>query len=319
MFYYRYFILGGNKLDTKFSKPKGFGEILDHTFSLSKNRFKDFFLILLIFMGPVYLLQAILQLVSGTSFFREMGPGNSWMDQMISSFETTGTIDTGGLGFDIGVIIVGLVGLILGPVAEAAILIAIDNIRKNDEYTVGSVIKKAFSRFWPMIGSNILFGIIAFFIIVIPISVVILTAVFGYMVNPIVGILGAIVLFLGSVVGIGLLLTRWSFYFGSVVLDRKSPGLGRSWRLTRKRTWALFGLYIVFYLIISSISFAVQTTLGMMLGNSVLLSIISNIVTLFTTLIFSVGYGVMYLDLKTRQDADDLKEMIEDYNTKTTI
>jgi hypothetical protein len=31
-------------------------------------------------------------------------------------------------------------------------------------------------------------------------------------------------------------------------------------------------------------------------------------------MIFSVGYAVMYLDLKVRHDADDLKEMIEDYD-----
>ena len=62
-------------MDKKFTTPKDFGEILDHTFQLTKNRFKDLFMILLIFMGPVYLFQAILQLLSGTSFFREVGSG----------------------------------------------------------------------------------------------------------------------------------------------------------------------------------------------------------------------------------------------------
>jgi len=70
----------------------------------------------------------------------------------------------------------------------------------------------------------------------------------------------------------------------------------------------------VFSLIVSSISYAVEVSFGIFLGNSVLLSIISGVVSLFTTMIFSVGYAVMYLDAKTRHDADDLKEMIEDYN-----
>ncbi|ETI68872.1 hypothetical protein [Neobacillus vireti] len=304
-------------MDTKFSKPKGFGEILDHTFSLTKNRFKDFFLIILIFMGPVYLLQAIMQLISGTSFFREIGSGNVWFEQILSGFTETETLDTSGLGADIGIIIVGFIGAILGPVAQAAILFAIANIRKNEEYTVGSVIKQAFSRFWPIIGSSILFGIITVMIILIPIIIVTVTAIFGFQANPVLGVLGAILLFLGFAVGIGLLLTRWSFYLGSVVLDKDSPGLERSWRLSRKRTWTLMGLYIVFYLIISAIEFAVQMTFGLALGNSVLLSLISNLATLITTIIFSVGYAVMYLDLKTRHDGDDLKDMIENYNTKT--
>jgi hypothetical protein len=303
-------------LDKKFTTPKRFGEILDHTFSLSKNHFKVFFMILLIFMGPVYLLQAILQLMSGTGFFRELGTGGTWYEQILTSFEETGTFESSSLGADIGLIIIGLLSAILAPVAEAAILFVINHVRKNEEYTVGSVIKQAFSRFWPMIGSSILFGLICLGIILIPLGIAVgLGVVVGAMVNPIVGILLGIVLFLGFGLGVGLLLTRWSFYFGSVVLDKDSPGLGRSWRLSRKRTWVLFGLYIVFYLIISSIAFGVQVTFGIVLGNSVLLTLISNIVTLFTTLIFSVGYGVMYLDLKTRNDADDLKDMLEEYKT----
>jgi hypothetical protein len=303
-------------LDKKFSNPKGFGEILDHTFQLTKNRFKDFFMILLIFMGPVYLVQAILQLSSGTSFFREVGSGGAWFEQILASFEESGTFDSSSLGADIGIIIIGIVSAILAPVAEAAILITINHVRRNEEYTVGSVIKLAFSRFWPMMGSSILFGLISLGIITIPLAIVGFTGVFlASSLNTVVMILLAIVLFLGFALGVGLLLTRWSFYFGSVVLDKVSPGLGRSWRLSRKRTWVLMGLYIVFYFIISSITFGVQMSFGMVLGNSVLLTLITNLVSLITTMIFSVGYGVMYLDAKTRHDADDLKELLEEYKT----
>ncbi|WP_066254889.1 hypothetical protein [Neobacillus drentensis] len=303
-------------MDKKFTTPKGFGEILDHTFQLTKNRFKDLFMILLIFMGPVYLLQAILQLSSGTSFFREVGSGGVWFEQILSSFEETGTFDSSSLGADIGLIVIGLVSAILAPVAEAAILFTINHVRKNEVYTVSSVIKQAFSRFWPMIGSSILFFLITVGVIIIPLGIVgVVGGVVATKVNMVLGILLGVVLFLGFALGIGLLLTRWSFYFGSVVLDKDSPGLGRSWRLSRKRTWALMGLYIVFYFIISSISFGVQMTFGIVLGNSVLLTLSSNLVTLVTTMIFSVGYGVMYLDLKTRHDADDLKEMLDDYKT----
>jgi hypothetical protein len=308
-------------LDTMFNKPKTFGQILDHTFSLSKNRFKDFFLILLIFMGPVYLLQAMIELISGTSFFRDMRAGNNWFQQMMANINETNTIDTSNLSSEIGsllvAVLVGILGAILFPVAEAAILLAIHHIRKNEEYTVGSVIRQAFSRFWPILGSTILFGLITFGIILVPLVIVVLAGVFGSFISPFLGIPLAILLFLGFAVGIGLLLTRWSFYFGSVVLENDAPGLFRSWRLTKKRTWMTMGLYIVFYLIISCVSFAVQATFSAILGNSVLLSIIVNLISLFTTLFFSVGYAIMYLDLKLRHDADDLKEMIEDYKTPT--
>ena len=78
---------GNTNLDKKFVKPKRFGEILDHTFSLSKKRFNVLFSILLIFMGPIYLLQAVIHLFSGTSFFREVGVGGTWYEQILSGFK----------------------------------------------------------------------------------------------------------------------------------------------------------------------------------------------------------------------------------------
>jgi hypothetical protein len=299
-------------LEAKFKKPKSFGEILDLTFNISKNRFKEFFMILLILNGPVYLIEAIVQLFSGTSFFREIGTGNSWVEKIAAGFE--GSANNASISEDIGIIVVSFIGFFLFPVSKAAILFAIDHIRKNEEFTPGSVIKRGFARFWPMLGSDIVFGLIAFGIVLVPIIIVALTGVFGSMISPFLGIPLAILLFLGFAVGVGYLLTRWSFYFGLVVLDKDAPGISRSWTLTKGRTWVLMALYLIFYVITSGINMAVQMTLGIFLGNSVLLSIISNITALFTTLVFSVGYGVIYLDLKIRHDADDLKQMIEDYN-----
>lgn len=303
-------------MNSKFNKPKGFGEILDHTFSLSKKHFKEFFMILILFMGPVYLLQAIVQLATGTSFIRESGSGGDWFSQMLAGFESTGEFDSSSLSADIGLIVIGLVSALLYPVAEAAILFVIDHIRKAEEFTVKSVIKQAFSRYWPMLGSSILFGLITLGIIIVPLVIVGVSGGFvGAMVHPVFGVLLGIVLFIGFAIGVGLLLTRWSFYFGSVILDKQSPGFTRSWRLSKKRTWASMGLYIVFYLIISIISVVVELVFGALLGNSVVFTLISNLATLFTTMIFSVGYAIMYFDLRTRHDADDLKELIEDYTT----
>nr|WP_309099550.1 hypothetical protein [Fredinandcohnia onubensis] len=301
-------------MNTKFSRQKGFGEILDLTFSLSKNRFRDFFTILLIFMGPVYILEALILLASGTSFFREVGPGDDWFTQMLNSFDETVVAEEIGLGGALGSMFVGLVGVVLFPVAEAAILIALNHIRKNEEYTISSVIKKAFTRFWAMLGSNILFGLIVFGFFFVAVMILVPIGIFGAIAIPIIGILFAIALGLGLFVGIGYLLTRWGFYFGSVVLDYESPGFSRSWHLSKKRGWILFCLYVVFFLIISAISFAVEATFGIFMGNSVLLTLIVNLTTIFTTLLFAVGYGVMYLDARVRHDAEDLDEMIEGFN-----
>ncbi|MDQ0231143.1 hypothetical protein [Metabacillus malikii] len=300
-------------MNTQLNKPKGFGEILDFTFQLARKRFTDFFLILLLLVGPIYLIEALILLIGGTSFFRESLSEGYWFEQFLTQLENTGTIESGSIGLTIGYFIVMLIGFLFYPVAQAAIIIMIDQMRKNEEVTVGTAIKRAFTRFWPLLGSNLLFGLILVGIVFIPIILLSLVSGVLFFIVPIVGILLMIPLFLGLGVGYLFLMTKWSFYFGSVTLKEGTPGLGRSWRLTRKQTWKLVGLYVIFLLIIMCVSNAVQITATLLLGNSVLQSIIVNLVTLVTTVIFSVGYAVMYLDLKIRHDADDLKDLLDEY------
>jgi hypothetical protein len=300
-------------MNEQFTHPKVFSEILDHTFKLCKNNFKQFAIILLILVGPIYLLQAAIQLFAGTSFFRAVGGDGAWYEQIITSFEQTSTAEINWVN-EIGIIGTDLLSMVLFIVAEAAILFAINHIRKNEEYTVRSVLKQGFSRFWPLFWSSILFGLIVIGLVIVPILLISLAGILGAVVNPIIGIILGVLLFLGSGVGVAYLLTRWSFYFASVVFKEGTPGFTRSWRLSTKRTWALIGLYIVFSLITASISMAVEFTAVALLGNSVLYTMLINVVTLFTTMIFSVGFAVMYFDLKIRHDADDLKEMIASYD-----
>ncbi|MFC7786262.1 MULTISPECIES: hypothetical protein [unclassified Rossellomorea] len=306
-------------MNAKFSKPKGFGEILDHTFRLSKNRFKDFFLIFLILLGPVYLLQALIELAAGVSFFRTVGTGETWFDGIVNSFSgefTAEEVQEVNLAAELGTGLIGLISIILAPIAQAAILFALNHMRKNEEFTVKLVIKEAFIRFWPIIGSSLLFGVIVFGIVFVPIFIFGFAGVFGAaLLEPGVGIvIAGVVLLLAFAVAVAYLLTRWSFYFGAAAIENDAPGLGRSWRLTKKRGWTLLGLFIVFGLIIGIVSSAFELTFGLVLGNSVLYGMIINVVTLFTSMLFAVGFGVMFLDLKTRHDADDLNEMIDDYN-----
>lgn len=298
-------------MNERLNRPKGFGEILDLTFSLSKSRFRDFFIISLIFMGPIYLIQALISLSSGVGFFREMGATGAWYEKIISSFEGA---ESTGLGADLGTALVGIISFFLFPVATAAILLVVNRIRKNETYTIGSVIKQAFSRYGPIIGSTILFSLITIGLILIPVFILVFLLISSLATSSTVGIVVGIILFIALAIGSGYLLTRWSFYLGSAVLGEGSPGFTRSWRLTRKRGWFLIGLYIIFSLIIGVISTVIELAFGLFLGNSVLLSLIVSLATIFTTMIFSVGYAVMYLDLKVRHDADDLKEMIDDYN-----
>jgi hypothetical protein len=307
-------------MNAQFSKPKRFGEILDHTFRLSKNRFKEFFLIFLVLLGPVYLLQALIELAAGVSFFRTVGTGETWFDGIVNSFSGEFNAEPGqevNLAAEMGTGLIGLITVILTPIAQAAILFSLNHMRKNENYSVKLVLKEAFSRFWPIIGSSILFYLIVFGLIFIPVVSGLFAGVFGVaFLEPGVGIIiTAILLFLALALVIAYLLTRWSFYLGAAAIEQDAPGLGRSWRLTKKRVFTIIGLYIVFGLIIGIVNTAFELTFGLVLGNSVLYGMIINVVTLFTTMLGAIAFGVIFFDLKTRHDADDLNEMIDDYTT----
>ncbi|NMH74720.1 hypothetical protein HF078_16690 [Bacillus sp. RO2] len=302
-------------MNSNLNKPKGFGEILDQTFKISKYKFKDFFFILLLLVGPIYLLQAIIELAAGKSLIKQEGGGGAWYEEIIRNFEMTEEASlTSNLAADLGILFVSLLVLFTYPVAQAAIIFGVNHVNHNREFTVRTIVKQAFGRFFPMIGSSLLYGLIAFGIIFGFTMAGIFTSVLVFAIDVIAGIIVSIIMTASLLLIAAFLLTRWSFFFGSVVLDKNSPGLTRSWRLSKGRTFKLMGLYIIFFLITSSIGVAIELTFSALLGNSVLLGLIVSFTTLFTTLIMAVGYAVMYLDLKVRHDADDLRDLIDDYH-----
>jgi membrane-anchored glycerophosphoryl diester phosphodiesterase (GDPDase) len=312
-------------MNSELNRPKGFGEILDQTFRLSKNRFVDFFMIFLILLGPIFLLQALFELMAGTSFFRATGTGDTWFEQFITSFEggTPEPMSAASVGAGIASALLGIVSTIFTVIAGAAVLIGVNHIRKNEEFTAGSVIKQAFKRFWPLVGSSLLFGLIFFGMIFAPIMIIGFGGFFAAGIGgaftgesfagSLITILIMLLLLLAAAVGIGYLITRWSFYLGVVTIDQKAPGIGRSWNLTKGRGWIAFGVFIILMLLTGVVSGAFELTLGLALGYSVLYSIILNLVTIVTSIITSVGFAVMFFDLKSRNEAEDLQEMIEDY------
>ncbi|WP_113930654.1 hypothetical protein [Bacillus sp. P14.5] len=313
-------------MNLQLNRPKGFGEILDQTFRLSKNKFLDFFLVLLILLGPIYLLQALFELLSGTSFFRQVGEGDDWFTQMMSAFEGTTpemTEQNSNVLLDLGIWFLGLISTGLSLVASAAIIYVVNHIRKDEEYTVGGVIKKGFSRFWPLVGSSIVFGLIVFGLVILPVLIITFSGVFMFgfsesfaidsLAGSIMTVIFILLIFLAVAVGIGYLLTRWYFYLGVVATERAAPGIGKSWNLTKGQGWKLLGVFIVLFLITGVVSAALEFTLGAFLGNSVLFNLLYNLITLITTIFLSVGFAVMFFDLKIRNDAEDLQDMIQDY------
>ncbi|SHG00181.1 hypothetical protein [Ornithinibacillus halophilus] len=298
-----------------YNRPKGFGEILDETFKLCKNNFSKFFLILLIIMGPIYLLEAIILLSNGTSFFRELGAGESLVDQIVAEIDAEATASIS-WSREFGNIFIGLALLVAGPIAQASILIGVMKQKNNEGFTAGMVIKNAFSKFWPILGSSLIFGAILFGLVLISFIIILIVGAVSGIAIPFVGIVLTIPLFLGVAAGVIFLLTRWSLYLCAVVFEEDFPGLSRSWHLTSNNSWRLIGLYVVLFLITFALSLAIEGLFTIFLGYSVLHTIIVNLISFITSMIFAVCYAVIYFDLRVRKEADDLNEMIDDYKTE---
>lgn len=298
-------------MDDLFNKTKGFGEILDHIFQLVKSYFAPFFLIFLFILGPVFLLEAILLLVSGTSFFRQLGVGGNRFEQII-------------MGFDEPIFsraeeisnMISFATLVLVPLGTISILQAVQKIKNKEDFTPGGMIKQASKRFGPVLGSSLIVGIVFFFTFIIILVAIIVTGVVAFDNSSVAIVIFGLVLLLGISLLIALWFSRWGFYMAAVYFKESFPGIGYSWRLTKKNTLRVFGLFLTIGLITGIVSAAINGFFGAILGNSVLFSIISNLILILTYMISAVAYAVIYYDLKVRQGGEDLQDMIDEYQNE---
>jgi hypothetical protein len=301
-------------MEDHFSRPKSIGALLDQTFRMSKNNFSTFFMIMLIVIGPIVVLNALISFLTGSSIFRDVAGGSSFLEQLSNTIDES-TYGTTTLAQDLGTLLVGLVSIVLYPIAYVAVIYTIEAIKNQEEYTVGSVIKKAFSRFWPIFGSSLLVSVIVFGMIFVPVLVISMVTAVGVIIHPIIGIGMFLVLFLAVGAVVAYFLTRWGLFLPAVAFEPCAPGLGRSWNLTRKNFWRTFGIFVVIGAITFVISGIFDFLFTALLGYSVLYSILINMISIVTTILLSVGYALIYFDLKLRNDGDDLMEMIENYES----
>lgn len=310
-------------------KPLRFGEVLDLTFRVIKEHFSKLFLIVLLLTGPLYLLQALAMYLSGTPFV-SFSNNESWYQTFINQFEGTGELPVNAYGsFELILLISAmlLLSIVALPIAEAAILLTIDHIRKDEKFTLGGTIKRALSRYWALLGGSalyflIVFSFLLFYIFGATIFIGLIAGVIGIISEAflsstlgivIIGILSGIIL-IGLLIPILYLTVRWSFYFPPIVFEKVSPGLSKSWQLTRKSFWRLLGLFIVISVIVFIITIIFQLIFQLLLGTSVLTNLLNNILTIFTTMISFVAYSIVYFDLRLRNDTSELKSMIQSYD-----
>lgn len=305
-------------------RPLKFGEVLDVIFRIMKLHISGLFTIMLILLGPLYLIQGLSLLLGGASFFRDTSKG-PWYNSIVDPFLTGDpNLELGTVTLIVIVITSLVIYFISFPVASAAIILAVDRVRQGEDVQAVSAIKGAFKRFWPLLGASIVYmlifvGMYLGFVLVMVLLIVgtgITDRAIDNLFPAAISIIGLVLLSIGLIFPFVYFMMRWGFYFPATTMDKVSPGLSKSWRLTRKSFWRLLGLFIVISILTSLISLAFQLLVGMIFGSSVLGVLFTSLFTMITYLIFMIAYGVVYFDLKVRNEATDIMAIVESYESK---
>lgn len=306
------------------NKPLQVSEMLDLTFQIMKKHFVPLFLILTVLLLPLYLIEGLALWGSGFPLIRPETDGPWYMVFMEAGMEDMmANLPLGQLLIlSLSLIVMAIV---LMPMAEAATIIALDRICKGEKLNPIAHIKQAFSRFWALLGGSFIYGAITvglFFLLFIILGALGMLIWFtdgfsGNILVLVLVILGMIVLGLGGIVGIIYFSVRISFYFPPIIFTKVSPGLTQSWNLTRKSFWRMFGVAIVIMILSGIISGAFEALFTLILGYSVLSTLLSNIINIFTIMMSFVAYGIVYFDLKLRNEGTDLQTLMDDYRDES--
>ncbi|XID91571.1 hypothetical protein ACF3MZ_24150 [Paenibacillaceae bacterium WGS1546] len=282
-------------------KPMGVGRMLDLSFQLYRKHFVKLMLIVLICFGPFYLVRAMVQGQSEQSLWDV----DEIMNYSISDAEPLISQDNAVLFLLLAVLIV----FILTPVAAAAIVFLVHPALKGEEAPSAlQLLRMSFKRYWGLLGSSILFGLILIGLIIIFVIAFTILGVISAVIPGIGGIL-FFLLAVGAVFGFYYFVIRFMYFLPVVAYREESVGIGRSWELTRKSFWRLFGLFFVLMLLTYIFNVVASLLLSLVPMNGILSVLLQLFVNLLVAPMIFVAYAVSYTDLRIR-DGMGLEEMI---------
>jgi hypothetical protein len=311
-------------------RPMGIGRILDRSFQMYRKHFVKLTLIMLILYGPFYLLQHLLlfQEAANTSasILDEIRTGASWQDilQSGAAFQgkTPGIDLWKMLVFSFVLLPLFLLGLMPASVASVVHLVKAQLLGEEIPGIL-QMLRKSFRRFWPLVGSTVLDGLIVFgmyiaFVLIVAVFAIVFAL--GAGLSSAIGGSGAggvvfIIIFF-VLLGIAIIVTwsyffiRWGYYLPVVALGEDSIGLSRSWRLTRGNFWRLFLMFIVLILILYLFQLVINLIITAILGLGLGAQLIQSLLSILVSPLWLLPYAISFFDLKVRNEGLGLEAMI---------
>jgi len=283
-------------------KPMGVGRMLDISFQMYRKHFVKLMLIMLICYGPFYLVNAMIQGQTVQTLFDV----NKIMNYSISAAEPLISSDNAGWYLLLGMLVV----LVLTPVVITAIVFLVHRALQGEEVPSAlRLLGMSFKRYWGLLGGSIVFGLM---LIGLFVALVIAFMIIGAISAVVHGVAGGIFFFLlavGAVFGFYYFVIRFMYFLPVVAYKEESVGIGRSWGLTRKSFWRLFGLFFVLMLLVYIFNMVTALLLTLVPMNSIIFVLLQLSVSLLAGPMIFVAYAVSYTDLKVR-DGMGLEEMI---------
>lgn len=312
-------------------RPMSIGKILDRSFQLYRKHFVKLTLMMLLLFGPFYFIQNVLLFNQTTS------TTNSIIDEIKHSYSFGDVLNSGGDFSSTSpagiwqmvifiVILLPIYVLGLAPVASAATLFLVKAAVLGEETpTLGSLLKRAFRRFWPMTGSTfvmslILGGIYLVFAIVMMILGAIF--VFGSGISGAIGgaslgfstgvfwVIFIILLIVGFLGGWAYFFIRWSYFLPFVAMKEDSLGIGRSWNLTKLSFWRLFLMYIVLVIVLYVFVLVINLIIVALAGQGLFSQLLRSLISVLISPLWILPYAVSFFDLKVRNEGMGLDDLL---------
>lgn len=284
-------------------KPMGIGELLDHTFTLFRRAWKPLLLLGLISILPSFIVTLLLNTLV------TVNQGSLLQNLVITAVEQAGNGNLAILISAISVyLLLILLLLFLSPLWVGAFIAAAHQVVLGETPTIGSAFRASLSRYFALLGTNILLGLL--YIIAFPILV----------------ICGLVIL--SPFTLLGGYLTLWTFFgFCSqvIIIERVSGGpaaMRRSWNLAKSRFWPILGTKLLFTIMLSVVGgilgLFLQTPAGLLqsfvLQNEIgalLVSITQNLPTIFAAPLSALALTMIYYDARIRSEGLDLQMQLQ--------
>ena len=232
------------------------GTILSGIFDVWTKNFANFFIVFLV-LG---LVNGLIGGLLGLAIYGTFGPASS----LFPGGPPSG-VPTVALGnillFAILYVLAGAVvnSVVLGGMSEYAV-----RSFRGESITLERALRRGLERFLSILGANILLTLLTLGLVFVPLLLIFLPFAAGGTVNPATAIGaicgGLVLLVVGGLVALYVGIAM-SLYSPAIMMENANAtgGLMRSWRITKRHWWSIFGAFLVMLIL----SFVISGVIGL--------------------------------------------------------